>query len=488
MPDRIAALYARVSTDEQAREGQSIESQIDRLSAYAKFQGWQDVQVFCDEGYSAKDMARPEMQRLIGLIKSHRVSVVATMAVDRLSRDLLDMLQFVDLCEEHGAAYVCAALNFDTGTPIGRMVLQILAAFAEFERSMIASRVKTNMYDLAQKKKRYMAVPPFGYEFDDAKELVVIPEEAEWIRRAADRFISGYGYRDVARWLNDHDVLTRRGYAWESSSVRQTLTNELYIGRLIWNRRYYDKAGKMRWRDPDEWIVHDDAHPAILSEQQWEEIQARITRRMPRGGSTRLKYRLSGLLRCGECGAGMVSRRYGSKGPHRMRYIFVCNAYQKKATCRFHYVFVDEADSQVYEALEQFAGGDIAIPLADLERVAQVAELDYNRRMAAIDNRMQRQIQAWENGLIGERDLKLARDRLEHERVLLSQERETAELPTEDGVRANVLAESRSLLWLWDNSELPVLQDGLRRLLDHIVVRDGRVAELCISDELYALD
>ena len=90
--DRITALYARVSTEEQAREGQSIENQIDRLTAYAKFQGWQNVQVFADYGESAKNMDRPEMQRLLKLIKRKKVAVVATMAVDRLSRDLLDML------------------------------------------------------------------------------------------------------------------------------------------------------------------------------------------------------------------------------------------------------------------------------------------------------------------------------------------------------------------------------------------------------------
>ena len=97
-----------------------------------------------------------------------------------------DMLQFVELCEDHGTAYVCAALNFDTGTPIGRMVLQILAAFAEFERSMISTRVKSNMLDISKKHGRYLASPPFGYEFDEHKNLVIVPEEAEWIRRCED--------------------------------------------------------------------------------------------------------------------------------------------------------------------------------------------------------------------------------------------------------------------------------------------------------------
>jgi len=488
MSDRITALYVRVSTEEQAREGQSIESQIDRLTAYAKFQGWQNVQIFADEGESAKDMKRPEMQRLIRLIKADKVAVVATIAVDRLSRNLLDMLQFVELCEAHNTAYVCAALNFDTSTPIGRMVLQILAAFAEFERSMIATRVKTNMLDIAQKKKRYMAVPPLGYTFDENKNLVIVPEEAEWVRRAADRFVAGHGYRDIAKWLNEKGVPTRKGAPWDAGTVRQILTNELYVGRLVWNRRFYDKDGKTRWRDPSEWVVHDNAHPAILTPEQWAEIQARITRRMPKGGERQMKYRLSGLLRCGDCGAAMVSRRYGNKGPHKDRIIFVCSSYQKNGGCRFHYIFMDEADAAVYEILERFAGGKVEVPAEDLQKAAQAAEQDYERRMAAIDAKFQRQIQAFENGLISERDLLMARERVEKERELLEQSRQRTKAPAEDHIRQSILNQAKQLLWLWDNGDLPVLQNTLRRIFDHIVIVDGAVSDIRLAAELYAVN
>jgi site-specific DNA recombinase len=483
--DRITALYARVSTEEQAREGQSIENQIDRLTAYAKFQGWQNVQVFADYGESAKSMDRPEMQRLIKLIKRNKVAVVATMAVDRLSRDLLDMLQFVQLCEEHGAAYVCAALNFDTGTPIGRMVLQILAAFAEFERSMIAARVKSNMTDIAQKQKRYMAMPPYGYELDEHKNLVVVPEEAQWVKQIADRFIAGHGYRKIASWLNELGVKTRKGNQWYSSTIRQILTNETYTGSLVWNRRYIDKAGKHIWRDPSEWIVHENAHPAILSEEQWAEIQKRIKRRMPKGGEKQMKYRLSGLLRCGECGQAMVSRQYGNKGPHRDRRIYVCSGYQKSGTCRFHYVFMDEIEQDVYEALEAFAGGMIDIPASALEKAAEAREEEFKRRLAAIDQKFQRQIQAFENGLISERDLRIARQRVEKERELLEQDRQRTQAPAEEEVRQMIRKEAKQLLWLWQHGELPVLQNALRIIIDGIVIVDSKIAEIRLSEELF---
>ena len=488
-PNRITALYARVSTEEQAREGQSIENQIDRLTAYAKFQGWQNVQIFADYGESAKNMDRPEMQRLIKLVKRNKISVVATMAVDRLSRDLLDMLQFVELCEEHKTAYVCAALNFDTGTPIGRMVLQILAAFAEFERSMISTRVKSNMMDIAQKQGRYLSVPPYGYEFDEHKNLVIVPEEAKWVRRIADMYIAGHGYRAIAIWLNENNVRTKKGKTWYTSTVRQMLTNELYAGTMIWNRRYLNKAGQQRWRDPSEWIVHEDAHPAIYSEEQWAEITKRVKRKRPQGGERQLKFRLSGMLRCGYCGYAMGARRYSNKGPHKDRRTYICTGYQKKGDCQYHFIFMDEADQAVYEALEIFAGGMVDIPEDALANATENRHLELERRTAAIDQKFQRQIQAFENGLISERDLKIARDRIEKEREVLEQERKRiqVEVPARDKIRQLVSKEAKQLLWLWENGELPVIQNTLRMIIDHIVVIDGKIAEIRLSDELFSL-
>ncbi len=473
-----------MSTEEQAREGQSIESQIDRLTAYAKFQRWTNVEVFSDEGESAKNMQRPQMQRLLRLIKDNRVAVVATMAVDRCSRDLLDMLQFVQLCEEHKTAYVCAALNFDTSTPIGRMTLQILAAFAEFERQMIATRTRTNMADIAAKQKRYLGgKPPFGYRFDERKHLVVVPEEAEWLRQAADRFIAGHGYLDIAKWLNAQGVKTARNVGWASNSVYRTITNEVYIGRLIYGRRWFDRDGKVHWREESEWLTVDDAHPAILTAGQWQGIMARAKSYRPKGGQKQMKYRLSGLLRCGYCGSIMGGNRKGTEKPK-----FICITYQKKGGCRHHAISVTAAEAAVASMLERLAGGEINIPVEALENAQQSADQEHQRRMAAIDTRFQRQIQAYENGLIGERDLQLARERVEKERDALVEEHLRAAAPLEADIKSLVLHEARQALWLWDHGELPVLHATLRRIFDHIVVREGAIAEYRLAEDIYASD
>ncbi len=467
----------------------SIDTQLDKLSTYAKLQGWENVVPFVDEGESAKDMNRPALKRLIELIKKGKVARVITMTVDRLSRNLLDMLNFVELCETHKTAYVCISLNFDTSTPIGRMVLQILAAFAEFERAMIASRVKVNMAQIVSKKKKYLAVPPFGYRFDEEGKLAVVPEEAKWVKRAADTFIAGYGYRAVAAFLNEHGVKTRKAKPWTASTVRGMLTNELYIGKVVWNRRYYDKKGKMKWRDESEWIVSENAHEPILTEGQWKEISKRLTRKMPAGGEKQMKHRISGLLVCGHCGYKMVSRRYGSKGPHKDRTIFVCSEYQKSGRCQFNYVFEDEAEEEIYKVIEQLANGMINLKTEDLETATTALLEEFARREAAIDQKFQRQIQAYENGLISDRDLRIARERVEKERRLLEKEKARAlnQAPGAAEIEKMIGTEAKKLLWLWNYGELPVVQNALRIILDSVIVKDRKIQDVRLAKDLFTV-
>lgn len=486
--DKIEALYVRVSTEEQVREGQSLETQIDRLKSYARFQGWKNIEIFTEQGESAKTMDRPEIVRLIKLIKNNQVAVVCTLAVDRLSRNLLDMLQFIELCESHGAAYICCSLNFDTSTPIGRMVIQILAAFAEFERNMIATRVKSNMIEIANKNKRYMASPPFGYRLNKDGNLTVIVEEAVLISKAADMFIAGHGYRSIAKWLNELKICpTRKGALWSASTVRQMLINEVYTGKLIWNRRYYNKEGKVSWRNPSEWIIHENAHPAILTQEQWSAISNRINRGMPKGGEKKSKYRVSGLVVCSYCGSRMVSRRYSNKGSRKDKMIFVCSKYQKKGSCKFNYAFIDNVDETIYKCLEQLTDDMMDVLDENFIKATEIKKQEFVRREITIGQKFHRQIQAYENGLISESDLRMARERVERERIILEEERKRTKILYNDKLKEEVQKGAKQLLWIWNNGELPILQNTLRLLIDSIIILDGKIVDVRLSDEFFSL-
>ena len=483
MITKTTALYVRVSTDDQAREGWSIDAQIEKLTSYAKFQGWVNVEVFADEGESGKDMRRPQMERLIKLIKAKKISTVCTIAVDRLSRNLLDMLQFIDLCERHSTAYVCPALNFDTSTPIGRMTLQILASFAEFERAMISVRVKDTMLSISTNKKKFLSVPPYGYKFDDNKNLIIEPEKAEWIKTMVDYFIEGHGYRAVAKMLTERGVKTNRGYDWTSSSVRWTLTNEIYVGRTLWNRRYYNKEGKAQWREPEQWIVNGDTHPAILTSDQWEAIQKRLTRKMPRGGQATIKYKLSGLLKCAYCGSKMTGRRYNNRGEER---IYVCSSYQKNGGCKFNHIFTLKCEEVVCKFLDSLTLDTYEPQILSPSEIKKDYESEFIKRENLISQRMQRQLMAFEEGLLSLDDLRIAKERVEKERLKLQEDRENALNKKENNVAGLLKKEAANLLWLWNNeSDLSVLQNSLRLFFKSIIVKDREIIEVALSEAMY---
>lgn len=175
-----------------------------------------------------------------------------------------------------------------------------------------------------------------------------------------------------------------------------------------------------------------------------------------------------------------------TNGPHRERFIYVCQQYQKNGNCRFNYIFIEDAEKAVYEALEELAEGYINIPEDDIINASKSLEEEFARREAAIDMKFQRQIQAYENGLIGERDLLLARERVEKERQLLQQEKERLKAPDRQEIIQAIKKQAKQLLWLWENAELQVIQNALRIIIDSVVVLDGQVIDIRLSKEVFS--
>jgi site-specific DNA recombinase len=455
--NRTYALYVRVSTEEQAKEGFSIETQVEKLTTYAKFQGWVNTEIFADEGHSAKDMHRPQMERLINLIKEKKIAAVCTMAVDRLSRNLLDMMQFIDLCDKHGTAYICATLNFDTSTPIGRMILQILAAFAEFERAMISDRVRTVMSEIAEQNGSYLRKPPFGYAVNEQKHLIIDEEEARWYRFMVEQFLSGLGYYKIAKMLNEKGVKTKTGGTWQVATVRSVLRNPIYTGRLTWGG-----------------VVKEGNHPSLVTIEEWERMQERVES-MPKGGAVTSKFKLSGLIYCGHCGSKMVSTRE-KLGPCTNRYtrsIYICKEYHQKGTCRRNIIDREKLESEILAILQSHSEHPPAANI-NIQSYQKEKEEVWAKKEQSLDAKMQKQIIAYENGLIKDRDLKLANERIEKERRQLEEEKKKAVMPDINKLKEVYKKQIDDLIWGWDNLPPDAFKTKLgRRLIQQITVTNG---------------
>jgi site-specific DNA recombinase len=453
---KMRALYVRVSSDEQARTGHSIENQKARLAAYATAQGWQQTEIYADEGHSAKSMERPAMRRLEKDIRAKKIDAVITLSLDRLSRRLFDILEFIKFLDAHEVAYISVTESFDTSTSIGRLMLHLLGAVAEFERDLITERVTSNLRGIVMRQKRFVSGSPvYGYKHID-KRLTIDSEASSRVLDMVQWFISGWSFRGIAKKLNEENIKSPMGKLWSPQSVKQILSNEALTGVLLYG-------------NGDDAIRIENAHPAIISPDLWEKIQERWARMKKGSGNKRAKYRTSGLVFCSYCGGKMHATTYVTNGYKYRRY--VCSTYQHGRGCHHHQVDVDLVEQAAFEFLQIMAEG-VPIPQEQMARAREEQEADKVRKLKRLDARMQKQIEAYENDLIGGHDLKLARERIDRER------QEIEDTPITDPTPPEGLQTLRDI---WDG-DIVAVRDGLKQLISKIVVEDRKVKAIVLAD------
>ncbi len=166
------AVYVRVSTEEQVKEGYSISAQKERLDAYIKSQGWELVSYYVDEGVSAKDTNRPELQRMLKNIEEGFIDVVLVYRLDRLTRSVLDLYQLLESFEKNGCHFKSATEVYDTTTAIGRLFITLVAALAQWERENLGERVRMGMTQKVREGEWHGSTPPYGYQLDNGSLVI----------------------------------------------------------------------------------------------------------------------------------------------------------------------------------------------------------------------------------------------------------------------------------------------------------------------------
>lgn len=469
---RVAA-YIRVSTDKQAEKGNSILEQQERTIAYCKALRWESPVFFIDEGYSAKTLNRPAMTKLLKDVGERKFDAVLNTKLDRLCRNLLDLLHTVEHFQTYDCAYVSISEGFDTSTAVGRMTMQVLGAFAEFERERTSERVKDNMISIAKNSDKALTKPCFGYDVVDSR-YVINEKEAAHVLYMRDMIFQGAGLRRIAKLLNDMGVRTKKGAEWDSVNVRRLVLNETLCGTRITNKRM-TKNGKTIFRPKSEWIITENNHPAILPKEDTEKIHAIIKKNASvRKHVENESFILTGLLVCEYCGklmTGSSSRNVrGDKIYEYYRYL--CSSYTRKAGCKYHAVHRDDIEKSVIHqiwTLSQQSSKDIVISGNTKSKEEERQAL--NNALTKTDRKMQKQIEAYESDLISGDDLKKARQRVDAEREKLR-----LELKRLDDKKSDVSKLKQTATSLWnDISGLDRLRSkaALARIIDHIRLKDG---------------
>ncbi len=228
-----AALYARVSTEDQAVEGFSLEAQMKKLEAYCRSEGWDISARYIDDGYSGRKTNRPEYQRMLKEIDEWDVIVVLKM--DRIHRNSVNFTQMMDLLRKKNKDFVSVYDQFDTVSVMGRFVMDIMQRIAQLESEQIGERVRLAMsYKATTKKANLGSAHPYGYEYVKG-ELVVIEEEAHIVRAIFNMKIRGSSLQDICDYLNNAGVESKKGVGWSRQTVSNILHNPLYVGHRTWN-------------------------------------------------------------------------------------------------------------------------------------------------------------------------------------------------------------------------------------------------------------
>lgn len=223
-----ALIYTRVSTQEQAVEGISLENQLEKIKAFCFAKSWEVVDVIVDDGFSGKSLNRPGMQKIISMAKTKQFDVVVTYKLDRLTRSVKDLGYLIDdIFNKQDISFTSFTDNFDTTTANGKLILNILGSVAQWERDIIAERTKDAINYKKDNKKNY-GTTPLGFLVDNSGNLVEDSKEQETITYIKKLRKEGLSYSKIANQLNGEGIATKQGKKWYSETIRKILNNTLH--------------------------------------------------------------------------------------------------------------------------------------------------------------------------------------------------------------------------------------------------------------------
>ena len=255
------AIYTRKSTDEGLeKEFNTLDAQRDACAAYIasqRHEGWIEVPDYYDDGgYSGGTLERPALKRLLADIEAGRVDVVVTYKLDRLSRSLTDFVKLMETLDAHGTTFVSVTQAFNTTTSMGRLTLNILLSFAQFEREVIGERIR-DKFAASRARGMWMGGKvPLGYRVE-ARKLLVVETEAKQVRAIFERFAILRSATKLAQELRQQGVVSKTGAEIDKG----------YLYRLLANRTYLGDA-------PHKGKNHVGEHEAIVSQELWDRAHA----------------------------------------------------------------------------------------------------------------------------------------------------------------------------------------------------------------------
>jgi len=358
------AIYTRKSTEEGLeQEFNSLDAQRESAEAYIKSQkqaGWVCLpQRYDDGGFTGGNLDRPALKRLLTDVDKGLIDCLIVYKVDRLSRSLLDFAKIMEAFEKRQVAFVSVTQMFNTATSMGRLVLNVLLSFAQFEREIISERTRDKIAAARRKGKWVGGQPLLGYDVQSSK-LVVNEEEAVRVRAMFELYLKHQGLIPVVQELEKRHWATKRwqtrkghirgGQLFAKSSLHHLLTNPVYLGKVKYKKE-----------------VHPGEHQAIIAPEVWQQVQDLLRQKSPGTAEKKDSHALlKGILRCKPCGHAMTPSYAAKNGGQRYR-LYVCvNAVKRgRHACPSPYLPALEIESMVIEQIRELVQRQRASSEAD---------------------------------------------------------------------------------------------------------------------------
>lgn len=359
------AIYIRVSTEEQATEGHSIEGQTNVLSDYCAKQNYAIHKIYSDEGITGTSMRkRLGIQQLIEDSKLGLFDMVLVWKFSRLARNQLEFLTTLNDFEQRSIKVFSFSEQIDASTPYGKMFIQMLGSFAEFEKNQTVENVKMGMTQRANKG-LWNGGSMLGYTSIN-KELIIVESEAELVRYIFRLYSEGKGFKAIANKLNHEGYKTKKGADFSINSIRQIITNPAYAGFIRFNKQTDWEAKRRKGTNSNPLLVRGQ-HEPIISMETWNKVQTIFESKSHKPAKTFTgHFPLTTLLRCPECGQGMIGHRVKrNKNQHDYIRYYQCGIFRQKgsAVCSSNLVKADEAEEYVYKKLEEIASNKALLAL-----------------------------------------------------------------------------------------------------------------------------
>ncbi len=367
----IAGLYFRLSQeDERQGESISIENQRMILRKYALEHGFIIHDEYIDDGFSGTTFERPGVQRLLDDAKNGVINTIIVKDMSRFGRNYIEIGQYTDyVFPAFGIRFIAIQDNVDSENKNSNSMemLPIVNVFNEWHAANTSKKIRAVRKNLALEGKRSGARVPYGYlqGTDEKRTLQLDEETAPTIKRIFELYAAGNNPPKIADILNMEGIPTacrlaflRTGktwknhdkFYWEATSVSRILGNIVYLGHLA-QQKYTTvsyKNHKIIEKDPSEWVITYNAHPAIISQELWDKVQERKKSRRPgRKMHTGVMHPLSGYLYCADCGGSMkMGYSWKNKEGSFAYYNFDCGRHKRygKAYCFSHFISTKELE------------------------------------------------------------------------------------------------------------------------------------------------